>query len=233
VFDDPGKIAASYRPRRWRFRRVLRSAPRIVEAIESARRSLVLCSPYFVPGERGCELFEKLRARGVAVRVLTNSLAATDVPAVHAGYERYRRRLLRAGVEIWELRPEPGQRRRRLFGSSSTASLHAKAFTVDGALAFVGSSNMDPRSAVLNTELGVLVESPGLAGRIEAYCDAIANLARSYRVTLEPRRGLHRLRWDFIDAAGVHRTTRGEPDATFARRLVSEIIAWLPIESQL
>ena len=233
VFDDPGKIAASYRPRRWRFRRVLRSAPRIVESIESARRSLVLCSPYLVPGERGCELFERLRARGVAVRVLTNSLAATDVPAVHAGYERYRRRLLRAGVEIWELRAEPGQRRRRAFGSSSSASLHAKAFAVDGRLAFVGSSNMDPRSAFLNTELGVLVESTGLAGQIEAFCDAMANLARSYRVSLDPGRGLRRLRWDWIDSAGAHRTTRGEPDATLGRRLVSEIIAWLPIESQL
>ncbi|HET9484427.1 MAG TPA: phospholipase D family protein [Xanthomonadales bacterium] len=234
IFDDPGKIAHEYRPRRRTLRRLrMRSAPRIVAAIESAQQSLVLISPYFVPGVRGCEIIEALRARGVAVKVLTNSLAATDVPAVHAGYERYRRRLLRAGVQIWELRAEPGQARRHAFGSSSSASLHAKAFTVDGRLAFVGSMNMDPRSAFLNTELGVLVESPGLAGRIEAYCNGIANLARSYRVTLERRHGFDRLRWDDVDAGGVHRTRYREPDATLARRAISQLIAWLPLESQL
>ncbi len=234
IFDDPTKIAEEYRPRRWRFaRRRLRSAPRIVETLRSAQRSITLSSPYFVPGARGCEMLEALRARGVAIRVITNSLAATDVPAVHAGYERYRRRLLRAGVEIWELRAEAGRRRRHTFGSSSTASLHAKAFTIDGRLAFVGSMNMDPRSAFLNTEIGVLMESEGLAARIDAYCAGLAHLERSYRVSLERHARFDRLRWDYVDAAGVHRTIHHEPDATLARRIVSQLIAWLPLESQL
>lgn len=233
VYDDPGKIAAEYRPKRWRFRRRrLRITPRIAEALRRAERSVTLISPYFVAGDKGCELFESLRARGVAVRVLTNSLAATDVPAVHAGYERYRRRLLRAGVEIWELRSE-GRRRRFGFGSSSSASLHAKAFTVDGRWSFVGSMNMDPRSASLNTELGVIVDSPGLAAHVDAYYAQLATLATSYRVQLERRHGMDRLRWDFLAADGTHRTLHREPDATLARRIVAQLIAFLPLERQL
>jgi putative cardiolipin synthase len=119
---------------------------------------VVLISPYFVPGGRGTRFLIKLRRRGVKVSVLTNSLAATDVLAVHGGYARYRKRLLRAGIELYELK-RGGQEGRSLFGSGG-ASLHTKAFTVDGKLAFVGSFNLDPKSANLNTEMGIFVDDP-------------------------------------------------------------------------
>jgi putative cardiolipin synthase len=233
VFDDPSKIDPEFRAKRRRWRkRWARMTPRIVELLASAKSEVTLISPYFVPAARGTALFKALRARGVRVRILTNSLAATDVPAVHAGYERYRRKLLKCGVEIWEMRADPNRPRRR-YRSGSGASLHAKAFTVDGEYAFVGSMNLDPRSAFLNTELGIIVPSPDLARRIHGYYDELARLDRSYKVSLEERGGLRRLRWDWIDANHHHLRAHREPDASWDRRLMAQIIAWLPLERHL
>ena len=160
------------------------------------------------------------------VSVLTNSLAATDVLAVHGGYARYRRRLLRAGVELYELR-RGGQQGQSLFGSGH-ASLHTKAFSVDGALAFVGSFNIDPRSAYLNTEMGIFVRHPGLAGDLDAEFARLTDPSRSWRVTL--RRG--QLVWtDHAD--GQTREVRHEPEASLTRRILARVLGWLPIEHQL
>ena len=103
----------------------------IEQLLKSARHEVLIFSPYFVPGPRGMALFETLRRRGVTVHVLTNSLAATDAPAVHIGYARYRTALLEAGVELHELRPQLGSPRSSVgdFGSSR-ASLHAKALVI-------------------------------------------------------------------------------------------------------
>lgn len=137
---------------------------------------LDLVSPYFVPGEAGVERFRDWAGRGVKVRVLTNSLEATDVAAVHAGYAKRRKALLSAGITLYELRRASGLPRRSGSGSmgsgsgsggSSGSSLHAKTFGVDGTRAFVGSFNFDPRSARLNTEMGFVIDSSVLAGRIE------------------------------------------------------------------
>jgi putative cardiolipin synthase len=116
--------------------------------------------------------------------VVTNSLAATDVLAVHGGYARHRRRLLRAGVELRELK-RGGQEGASLLGSGGNASLHTKACCVDGELAFVGSFNFDPRSAHLNTEMGTFVRDPVVAGRL---CDEVSRLTdpvRSWAVRLD------------------------------------------------
>ena len=110
----------------------------------AAQRDLRLISPYFVPGAEGVRWLGGMRARGVEVGVLTNSLAANDVVAVHGGYAGYRKPLLEAGVELFELMPH-GQSNSSLFGSSG-ASLHTKAFAVDGETGFIGSFNMDPVS---------------------------------------------------------------------------------------
>ena len=126
----------------------------LAAAMAQARGSLQLVSPYFVPGDRGLAFLRQLRTRGVAVEVLTNSLAATDVLAVHSGYARYRTPLLEAGVALFELKPR-GELDSSLFGSSG-ASLHTKAFVVDDAAGFIGSFNIDPRSISLNTEMGLL-----------------------------------------------------------------------------
>ena len=164
------------------------------DAVDAARREVLLISPYFVPGRRALRSFTTLTHRGVRVAVLTNSLAATDVLAVHGGYARHRRRLLGAGIELHELK-RGGQEGQSLFGSSG-ASLHTKAFVVDGELIFVGSFNFDPRSAYLNTEMGTFARHPVLGGRLCQEYARLADPARSWTVNLE--RG--RLTWS--DRAG-------------------------------
>lgn len=164
----------------------------IEELLKSAQREVIVISPYFVPGERGMALIERLRKRGVKVRVLTNSLAATDAPAVHIGYSRYRPDMLKMGVELFELRPQIGQQRSSLgrFGSSH-ASLHAKALVIDRSVVLVGSMNMDPRSANLNSEIGLVLRSPPIAEQLVQLYDDVTTHS-SYRVQLWD--GYH-LRW--------------------------------------
>lgn len=161
--------------------------------------------------------------RGVAVAVLTNSLAATDVAAVHGAYARYRKRLLQGGVELYELKPYRRRRRISIFGSSA-ASLHTKAFTVHGRAGFVGSMNFDPRSFALNTEMGIVFSSAELDAAIDAVFAEEVRPERSYRVTVEAGR----LRWH--DQA---RVLRAEPTAGAWRRTVAIVARLLPIEGQL
>ena len=127
---------------------------------------MVLASAYFVPGEPGLLYLTGRADAGVSVKLLTNSLEATDVPAVHGGYAPYRKALLEHGVRLFELRRQPGDPgsgRIHHFGSASDSSLHSKAMVLDRRYAFVGSLNFDPRSLLWNTEVGVLVDSPELA----------------------------------------------------------------------
>lgn len=207
-----------------------RRSPEVLNAVRNAlgntQKQVLLISPYFVPGRRGTQLLTSLVRRGVRVSVLTNSLAATDVLAVHGGYARYRRRLLRAGIVLHELK-RGGQQGQSLFGSGS-ASLHTKAFAVDGELAFVGSFNLDPRSAYLNTEMGAFVRHPALARALEEEFARLTDPARSWTVSLAGAR----LVW--TDGADDRtRTLHHEPDTTLARRIVARVLGWLPIEPQL
>lgn len=136
-------------------------------------KDLLIVSPYFVPGPGGLAQLCALTERGVEVRVVTNSLAATDVPAVHAGYERYRKPLLQCGVRLFETRADANTHSRgadNLRGKSSGSSrvsLHAKIMVMDRAKVFVGSMNIDPRSLLTNTENGVLIDNPDLAGVLD------------------------------------------------------------------
>lgn len=190
-----------------------------------------LVSPYFVPTAAGTEAFVRMAERGVKIRVLTNSLAATNVAAVHAGYAKRRKDLLRAGVSLYEMRrtspdtdPKEGLGR---FGSSSS-SLHAKTFAVDGARVFVGSFNFDPRSAELNTELGFVIESPDMARTIEAAFDSTIP-ANSYEVLLSKSGKLYWLeQWE---GQPVRHDT--EPQTTFWKRASVACISILPIEWML
>jgi phosphatidylserine/phosphatidylglycerophosphate/cardiolipin synthase-like enzyme len=185
----------------------------------AARRDVLVISPYFVPGARGMALFDALRRRGVTVRVLTNSLAATDAPAVHTGYARYREPLLAAGVALYELRPQLGSPSSALgqFGSSRS-SLHAKALVIDRSVVLVGSMNMDPRSANLNSEMGLVVRSPQIAAQLaDLFADVTAH--SSYALTLHD--GYH-LRWTTLEE-GSERAYDDEPEATLGRR----VLLWL------
>ena len=158
----------------------------VFEAIRRAKKSVVASSPYFVPGKVGMSLLHELRAKGVTVTVLTNSLAATDEFVVHAGYSRYRQQMLAIGVDLYELSSSRLKANRHpfLFGSS-LGRLHAKLVVIDKHLSFIGSMNLDPRSAIVNTELGAIIESPELARELLHIID-IDRLQSAYRVRLAP-----------------------------------------------
>ena len=220
VSDDPVKVLQPPEQAE------LHMLPQLTRAIGTPARELYLVSPYFVPTEDGAAALVRLARRGVKVRVLTNSLAATDVSAVHAGYVRYREQLLREGIELYEMKPR-GERRkrgRRGWGSSSSAeSLHAKTFIADRERVFVGSFNFDPRSVSLNTEMGVVLESAALGSRITRVLDDnLPDIA--YEVRLTPN-GL-----EWIEGDRHHRS---EPGATPLQRLWITVLSVLPIEWML
>ncbi|WP_290631883.1 phospholipase D family protein [Aquisalimonas sp.] len=194
-------------------------------------RELVLISPYFVPGAEGTALLVDLVDRGVDVGVLTNSLAATDVAFAHSGYARRRQALLEGGVTLHELRPSAWSSVQSEYGSglglgSSRASLHSKAQLLDGEEVFIGSFNLDPRSANINTEMGVFVADPTLVRELRQLYDASVEPALAYRVTLDDG---GRVQW--LDGDGT-RYTR-DPKAGFWRRFGAGAARLLPIESQL
>ena len=201
-------------------------------AAEGARRELVLVTPYLVPGEKGQQLLCALAARGVRVRVLTNSLASTDVVVVHAGYARYRPGLVACGVELHELRPQRGADTQRRSGLSSGASLHSKAVVVDGETVFLGSMNLDPRSRQLNTELALRIASAELARQVTALFDEATTPDQAFHVRLAAP-GRSRLHWHAHDAAGapVHYTR--EPLATGWRLWVLRLLGTLAPEGLL
>lgn len=208
---------------------------------QAVQHDLVLVSPYFVPGEAGMAWFRELRERGVRVRILTNALYATDVPIVHAGYARYRRDLLAMGVELYELQASAaehsGDDRSGVFGSSG-ASLHAKSFVFDGETVFVGSLNFDPRSVVLNTEQGLLVESREIAGHILELFDLATQPFNSYRLELRSSgdgaesAADEQIVW-LGEEDGQSVLFTSDPHASFGKRVGVWFGSLLPIEGQL
>jgi putative cardiolipin synthase len=202
------------------------------DAMFSASAELLIVSPYFVPRNEGRRILVREVQPGVRVAVLTNSLAATDVAAVHTGYARQRRELLAGGVELYEMKRKPGSeegRKQISVTGSSGASLHTKAMIIDRRWVFVGSMNLDPRSAFLNTEMGVLIESPELAAQLRAQFERTTGPELSYRVVLEEDEGLV---W-YDRVKGRERRLEREPDASAGRRLAVTLLRLVPMESQL
>lgn len=203
------------------------------------KNELLIVSPYFVPREAGVKWLRAMTARGVRVTVLTNSLAATDVAAVHAGYHRYRKEMLEAGVRLYELKPvassdqkDKDRESKAMFGSSK-ASLHAKTYVFDRERIFIGSMNLDPRSVELNTEIGVYCESLQAAQQV---ADGIGtNIDRiAWRVELQSNAdGSQHVVWIDTDANGAVTTLDSEPDVSTFRRATIWMLGLLPIESQL
>mgnify|MGYP001291949253 CR=1 FL=1 len=202
------------------------------DIIGNPKVDVELVSPYFVPTEAGVDAFAWLVRKGVEVKVLTNSLSATDVTAVHGGYAKRRKALLESGVILYEMQRHPAQvklaKRKKRFMGSSGSSLHAKTFSVDRQHVFIGSFNFDPRSANLNTELGFVIDSPRLARRInQAFYDDIP--AHAYQVKLTET---GRMYWTEQRAEGVH-TYTSEPNSSVWRRIAARLYSWLPIEGLL
>jgi cardiolipin synthase C len=155
--------------------------------MEQARSELLIISPYFIPGKGGVEFFKQLRERGVTVKILTNSLASTDMPIAEGGYAHYRKALLGAGVDLYELKPNPDQYRfweRTGLGSSSRGTLHAKTVIIDRQVVFVGSFNLDPRSERLNTEDGIVVRSAEIGAQATHLFDQGTSPINSYRLAI-------------------------------------------------
>lgn len=202
----------------------------IVERFRAVEDELLLISPYFVPGRLGTDRLVQLAEQGVEVGVLTNSLAATDVVFAHSGYARRRRALLEGGVQLHELRPTVWARAYpeevELGIGSSRASLHTKALVLDGREVFIGSFNLDPRSANINTELGVFVIHDDLARELRRLYLRSTAPEFAYRLELTED---GRLIWH----ADSDQQYTSDPKASLWRRLAAALARLLPIESQL
>jgi putative cardiolipin synthase len=220
--DDPGKTLTK-KPRQNQL-----LIPAVAAAMGAPEVSFDLVSPYFVPREEGVRLLAGFKGTGARVRVLTNSLAATDVAAVHAGYKTERRKLLKAGIELHELKPDAatGPTKSSALAFDSSSSLHAKTFAVDGKTIFVGSFNFDPRSFLLNTEMGLVIHSPKLARGLATSFDTLV-AERAYRVRLSPDDG--DIEWVETTPAGEVRHGH-DPETGWFRRLNADFMSILPID---
>lgn len=203
----------------------------LAASVVEPQKDLLVITPYFVPTQTGLEYLQKLREEGVKIRILTNSLAATDVPVVHSGYSRYRIPLLKEGVEIYELKNQGFIKghRDRAFTGNSESSLHAKTFTIDGQQLYIGSLNFDPRSARLNTEMGVVIQSPEMAQYMnQAINEALPDV--TYQVKLSPE---GKLEWLKNNDKNQIRVYHHDPDTSVWKRAWVKILSWLPLESLL
>ena len=216
--DQPAKIASETSPEE-----EVTIASDIAALMKSANQELIIISPYFIPGKQGVALLSELVARGVRIRILTNSLASTDSPLVDIGYSRYRVPLLKLGIDLREMRPKLGQRHARFHPfRSSNASLHAKALVIDQKIVFIGSLNMDERSARINSELGLVISSSEIARQVTSLLDDLSSDS-SYKLQLDAD---DRVEWVSGDA-GTQKTWHTDPETSRTERL------WLRLLSPL
>ena len=208
----------------------------LLQLMSQAKTSLLIVSPYFVPGKMMMKQFADIRQRGVRVRVLTNSLASNDALAAHVGYARYRQALLAMGVEIYEMRAEqdsgvtgfnakPGGFSGSIGGStggstgSSRASLHAKVVVMDDSLLVVGSMNLDMRSKLQNSEVAIVVRNRTLAAQATLLIEPTLATG-AYSVELVDGN----LLWRAPEGSQL-KDSRTEPDAGFGLKLLTNLIA--------
>jgi cardiolipin synthase C len=224
--DSPAKVMATSDE----MARSMSVQMNVMDLVMQAKTDVFISSPYFVPGRKGVEAFTDLCKRNVKVAILTNSLASNDEPVVHTGYSRYRAELIRAGVDLYELSPGGIQKNKRLgFPGMSLGRLHAKTAVIDRSTIFVGSMNLDPRSASKNTELGVIVQSPQLAKEVLRIFH-ISKLQSSYRLRFGPDH--QTIEWLTMDENGEMVLTE-EPDSTFYLRLQNVLLGPFVPEQQL
>ena len=201
----------------------------LVESLRGAEEEAIIISPYFVPRKTGVEGFSALQARGVNVMIVTNSLAANNQFTVHGGYAPSRKPLLENGVSIWEVRPDAMVEGTQFIDASgATSTLHTKAFIVDRKEVFIGSFNFDPRSANINTELGVIIYDPELA---EYFAGRLNERSKDfgYELFLDEK---GRVRWrGWEDGEEVIFTK--EPETSWWDRFIAGFVRILPIRGQL
>jgi putative cardiolipin synthase len=229
IYDQPEKLQHDFDKTQYHL------APKLKPYFEGVTQELIIFSPYFVPGKSGVAVLRRLCERGVRVRILTNSLASNDVAIVHSGYAKYRKDMLRAGVELYEMNKKLTREQRKKKkgrGGSSKASLHAKSFVFDRKDVFIGSLNLDPRAVHHNTEIGVVVASKEIANELSERFDQ--NIEKeAFRLELKKdRKGNDKIVWHGLND-GKQEVFNVEPHTTFWQRLASGFLGLLPIESQL
>lgn len=199
---------------------------------------LLMITPYFVPSPRQLELLEELCRRGVRVRALTNSLEATPDVVAQAGYGRYRKALLEAGVQLYEIRArvqgQKGTGQPQKLSRHGNYALHAKLYVFDRQSLFVGSMNFDQRSEHLNTEIGLLINSPQLAVNAAKRFDSLTQLRNAYTVELRaaPDAPAGQLVWE-TETDGVKTQSTREPARSAWQRFKMQVLSWLPIDREL
>lgn len=195
------------------------------EFLASAKEKVLMSSPYLIPDEEMARLLGDLVSRGVEVTILTNSLASNNHMVAHTAYRRWRKRLLRMGVELYEAREDSPVIETYTVPPATPGflGLHSKAAVVDDRYSFVGSPNLDPRSLVLNTEIGFFVDSTELARRVTALIERDISPDAAWKVTLNSRKP----RW--TSSAG---TVKRQPALGFKQRLLQFFINLLPLKHQ-
>ncbi|MEH6551475.1 MAG: phospholipase D family protein [Pseudomonadales bacterium] len=201
----------------------------LLKSLQSAEKELIIISPYFVPQKSGIAALTEIQNRGVNVTIITNSLAANNQATVHGGYSASRKPLLKAGVKMFEVRADADVKGSEITAASGAkATLHTKAFVVDRKEAFIGSFNFDPRSANINTELGVIIRSPEIATEMADSVDK--NKAKQTFEVFLNQKG--QLRWKGI-LNGEEVVLDKEPQTTWGQRFMAGFYRMLPIRGQL
>jgi len=210
----------------------------VADATRATQSELLMVTPYLIPGSEGMLMFKDLRQRKVAIRILTNSLESSNVLLAHSGYMKYRPPLLKDGVELYEIRSRLGNTK----GSGQTAaisrygnySLHAKFFVYDRQRVFIGSMNFDLRSMHLNTEIGLIIESPELAQQVASRFEAMVRPENSYTLVLRPNDAGNApsLVWRTQENGRVIEYD-SEPARSELQRLNVHLLSLLPIDSEL
>jgi putative cardiolipin synthase len=205
-------------------------ATALAQRVREVQHEVLIESPYFVLGEPTIEKVRQLTARGVRVRALTNSALSHDVLPALAGYVSRRKQLLRAGMELYELRPDSNMKRQwSVLAGSAKAALHAKTLVFDRQSVFIGSFNLDPRSATLNTEMGVMIDSVEIASKVAESMDEGVAAGSAYHVTLDQNNDLL---WT-TQENGQAVEYRKDPGTDAWHRFVIGVVGLLPIEGQL
>ncbi|MEO8160530.1 MAG: phospholipase D family protein, partial [Arenimonas sp.] len=227
--DQPEKIASDAdQPE-------LRIGPKVKQLMYGASAELLVLSPYFIPSQPDREALVALAKRQVVVRIATNSLAATDQPPVHSAYGPTRRQLLAGGVQLYELKPRAEVTQTDAQDASIGVSLHAKSFVVDSRYVFVGSMNMDQRSSLLNTEQGIVVDSPALAQAVAQFFTSVTQPANAWRLALEDKDGKGadgQILWT-SEKDGKSETLDHEPEVGVMMRGEVLLLKLLPIDGLL
>lgn len=206
--------------------------------VERVTKDLQIITPYFVPSPTQLDLLKNAHARGARVRVLTNSLEAAPDVIAHAGYSRFRPALLDAGVELFEIRARvdrsKGTGQPIKLSRHGNYALHAKLYVFDQESLFIGSMNFDQRSKSLNTEIGLLIDSPQLAAGAATRFNALTEPSTAYAVKWEDPSPAHgkRVVWE-TEVNGVPKELEDEPARSNWQRLKMHLFQWLPIDSEL